>query len=106
MLVHRLATIAEGTDVQAWLEFLEHLQIATRLTLPVPERVLQDRMFGLLRDRVPRLLDGLKDPGDEAYSLVTAILAVASRLNLNTDAPRARLRPLEERFAGDPSYWP
>jgi hypothetical protein len=106
MLVNRLEIIAEGTDVQAWQEFLELLQITTRLALPVPERALQDRMFAVLRDRVPRLLDGLRDPRDEAYSLVTAILAVASRLDLDTDAPRQRLRPLEERFAGDPTYWP
>jgi alpha-amylase/alpha-mannosidase (GH57 family) len=106
MLVNRLEIIAGGTDVQAWQEFLELLQITTRLVLPVPERALQDRMFAVLRDRVPRLLDGLRDPRDEAYSLVTAILAVASRLDLNTDAPRQRLRPLEERFAGDPTYWP
>ena len=38
--------------------------------------------------------------------VVTAILAVASRLTLNTDEARERLRPLEERFAGDPTYWP
>jgi hypothetical protein len=48
----------------------------------------------------------VRDPKEEAYGLVTAILAVASRLNLNTDEARDRLRPLEERVAEDPTYWP
>jgi hypothetical protein len=106
MLVQRLEAIAEGSDVQAWQEFVELLQIATRTSLPLPERALQDRMFGVLRNRVPGLVEELRDPRAEDYSLVTTILAVASRLNLNTDEPRERLRPLEERFAGDPAYWP
>ncbi|OGB92431.1 MAG: hypothetical protein A3H39_17860 [candidate division NC10 bacterium RIFCSPLOWO2_02_FULL_66_22] len=106
MLVERLESIAESSDVRAWQEFLELLQIGARLTLWLPERALQDRMFRVLRNRVPVLLAGLKDPREEAYALVTAILAVASRLTLNTDEARERLRPLEERFAGDPTYWP
>jgi hypothetical protein len=106
MLVERLEGIAESSDVRAWQEFLELLQIGARLTLSLPERALQDRMFRVLRNRVPVLLAGLKDPREEAYALVTAILAVASRLTLNTDEARERLRPLEERFAGDPTYWP
>ncbi|MCJ7831706.1 MAG: hypothetical protein MUP86_04220, partial [Dehalococcoidia bacterium] len=59
-----------------------------------------------LRDRIPGLVETVRDPKEEAYALVTAILAVASRLNLNTDEPRDRLRPLEERVAADPDYWP
>jgi alpha-amylase/alpha-mannosidase (GH57 family) len=106
MLVERLETIAEGSDVQAWQEYLELLHVATRLTLPLPERALQDRMFRLLRIRMPHLVEAVRDPREEAYALVTAILAVASRLNLNTDEPRERLRPLEERVAADPDYWP
>ncbi len=106
MLVHRLEAIAEGVDVQGWQDFLELLQIGARLTLSLPERILQGRMFGVLRHRLPDLVAGLRDPRDETYSLVTAMLAVASRLNLNTDEPRERLRPLEEGFAGDPAYWP
>jgi hypothetical protein len=63
-------------------------------------------MFRVLRSRVPELVAGLREPREEAYGLVMAMLAVASRLNLNTDEPRGRLRPLEEGFAGDPAYWP
>ncbi|MBI4737002.1 MAG: DUF3536 domain-containing protein [candidate division NC10 bacterium] len=106
MLVGRLERIALTSEVRAWQEFLELLQIGARLTLSLPERDLQDRVFQVLRTRVPVLLAGLKDPREEAYVLVTAILAVASRLTLNTDEARDRLRPLEERFAGDPTYWP
>jgi hypothetical protein len=106
VLVHRLEAIAETRDVPAWQDFLELLQVGSRLTLTLPERALQDRMFGMLRSRVPGLVAGLRDPRDETYSLVTAMLAVASRLNLNTDELRGRLRPLEEGFAGDPAYWP
>jgi hypothetical protein len=92
--------------VQAWQEYLELFHVATRLILPLPERALQDRMFRVLRDRIPGLVETVRDPKEEAYALVTAILAVASRLNLNTDEPRDRLRPLEERVAADPDYWP
>jgi len=106
MLVQRLEGIADGSDVQVWQEYLELLHVATRLTLALPVRALQDRMFGVLRDRIPGLLESVRDPKEEAYALVTAILAIASRLNLNTDGPRGRLRPLEERVAEDPTYWP
>ena len=60
----------------------------------------------MLRERVPGLLQGLQDPRDAAYELVSAILAVSSRLNFRTEEARERLRPLEERFATDPTYWP
>jgi alpha-amylase/alpha-mannosidase (GH57 family) len=106
MLVHHLEAIADGSDVQAWQEYLELLHVATRLTLPLPERALQDRMFRVLRDRIPGLVESVRDPKEEGYALVTAILAIASRLNLNTDGPRDRLRPLEEHVAEDPTYWP
>ncbi len=106
MLLRRLEAVADCPDVQPWEGFLELLQIGTRLTLPLPERPLQDRMFEVLGQRVPRLVEGLRDPRDETYTLVTAMLAVASRLNLNTDEVHERLRPLEERFASDPAYWP
>ena len=106
MLVHRLEAIAGGSDGQAWQEYLELLHVATRLTLPLPERALQDRMFRVLRDQLPALVESVRDPKQEVYALVTAILTIASRLNLNTDGPRGRLRPLEERVAEDPMYWP
>jgi hypothetical protein len=106
LLVQRLEAIADVSDVQAWQEYLELLQVATRLILPLPERALQDRMFRVLRDRLPGLVETVRDPKEEAYALVTAILAIASRLNLNTDEARGRLRPLEERVAADPDYWP
>jgi alpha-amylase/alpha-mannosidase (GH57 family) len=106
MLVHRLEAIAAGSDVRTWQEVLELFHIATRLTLSLPERPLQDRLFPVLRERVPGLLQGLQDPRDAAYELVSAILAVSSRLNFRTEDARERLRPLEERFATDPTYWP
>ncbi len=106
MLVYRLEAIAAGSSVQAWQEFLELFHIATRLTLTLPERPLQDRLFQVLWGRVPGLLQGLKDPGDPAYELVSAILAVCSRLNLRTEEVRERLRPLEAGLATDPDYWP
>jgi len=106
MLVHRLEAIAAGSDVRAWQEVLELFHIATRLTLSLPERPLQDRLFPVLRERLPALLQGLKDPRDPAYELVSAMLAVSSRLNFRTEEARERLRPLEERFATDPAYWP
>ncbi len=106
MLLRRIEALADSREVQAWEGFLELLQIGTRLTLPLPERPLQDRMFEVLRQRVSGLVEGLRDSRDEAYPLLTAMLAVASRLNLNTDEVHERLRPLEERFAADPTYWP
>ncbi len=106
ILAQRLEAIAEGSDLAAWQEYLELLQVAARLALPLAERPLQDRMFRVLRERVPRLLERVRDPREETYALVTAMLAVASRLNLNTDEPRGRLRPLEARAAADPEYWP
>ena len=106
MLVHHLEAIADGSNVQSWQEYLELLHVATRLSLPLPERALQDRMFPVLRDRIPGLVESVRDPEGEGYALVTAILTIASRLNLNTDGPRDRLRPLEQRVAEDPTYWP
>jgi hypothetical protein len=106
MLVQRLDAIADTSVAGDWQAFLELLQLGARLTLRLPERALQDRMFAVLRTRVPGLLDGLRESRDEGYSLASVILAVAARLNLNTDEARERLRPLEEQFAADPSYWP
>ena len=106
MLVRRLEAIAEDADVRGWQEYLELLHIAGRLALPLQEQAIQDRMFNLLRNRLPELLDTVRDPNQEVYALVTAILTIAARLNLNTDGPRERLRPLEKRVAEDPTYWP
>jgi len=106
LLVHRLEAIAAGSDARAWQEYLELLDIATRLSLSLPERPLQDRLFQVLQERMPALLQGLRDARDPAYELVSAILAVSSRLNLRTEEARERLRPLEEGFAADPNYWP
>ena len=106
MLVQRLKAIADTVNVQAWQEYLELLRIAGRLSLPLSERALQDRIFRLLRDRLPALVECVRDPREEGYALVIAILAIASRLNLNTDEARDRLRPLEARVAEDPMYWP
>jgi len=106
LLTQRLDAIVEVSEVSVWQEFLELLHVTARLTLPLPEPALQDRMFEILRTRVARLVESLTDPQDPTYALVNAIVSVASKLNLNTDAPRERLRPLEEGFVGDPSYWP
>ncbi len=106
MLTRRLEAVAGGSEVKAWQDFLELLQIGGRLTLSLPQRALQDRMFGVLRTRIPGLVESLQDPREETYSLVSAMLAVAARLDLNTEEPRERLRPLEQGFAGDPAYWP
>ena len=106
MLLKRLEAIAESPEAPAWEGLLELLQIGSRLALPLPERSLQDRMFAVLRSRVPDLLDRVRDARDEAYGLVSAILAVAARLNLATEEFRQRLKPLEDRLAADPSYWP
>jgi len=48
----------------------------------------------------------LNDVHDPRYRTVSAILAVAARLNLRTEEVRARLAPLEEPVAADPTYWP
>jgi hypothetical protein len=76
------------------------------LGLRLPEAALQDGLFPLLRDRVPALLDGLRDARGEPYALITAILAVAVRLSLRVEHLRERLRPLEASIAADPALWP
>jgi len=106
MLGERLDAIAPSLLPEDWQRFLELLQLGARLGLPIPERTLQDRMFRLLRTTVPALVARLRDPREADYSLVRAMLAVASRLNLRTDELHASLRPLEEGLAGDPTYWP
>ncbi|HYL80786.1 MAG TPA: DUF3536 domain-containing protein, partial [Candidatus Acidoferrum sp.] len=106
ILQGRLHAIAGSDKPGDWQEFLELLQLGARLGLPLPERALQDRMFPLLRTALPGLVERLRDPDEEGYSLARAMLAVASRLNLRIDEIHARLRPLEERLAKDPDYWP
>jgi len=105
-LVERLDAIATTLDADPWQELLELLHIATRLGLAVPERSLQDRMFVLLRTRLPGWIAECRDAHEPRYRAVSAILAVANRLNLRTEELRARLMPLEEPVASDPSYWP
>jgi hypothetical protein len=105
-LVNRLEAIAKGPDADQWQEFLELLQTGTRLGLSAPEYPLQDRMFFLLRREAPGWVSQIPDVGDPRYRAVSAMLAVATRLNVRTEEIRARLTPLEEPVAEDPTYWP
>ncbi len=105
-LVNGLEAIAKGPDADQWQEFLELLQTGVRLGLTLPEHPLQDRMFLLLRSEAPGWVSQIADVGDSRYRAVSAMLAVATRLNLRTEEIRARLTPLEEPVADDPTYWP
>ncbi|MFB3819090.1 MAG: DUF3536 domain-containing protein [Candidatus Methylomirabilales bacterium] len=105
-LVARAEALAAGGDANGWRDLLELLRLGARLGLALPERALQDRVFAVLQARVPALLAGLRDARDPAYPLLTALLAVATRLKLRTEEIQERLRPLEESFARDPAYWP
>ncbi|MCX5734235.1 MAG: DUF3536 domain-containing protein [candidate division NC10 bacterium] len=105
-LLGRLEAIADAADADPWQDLLELFQVGTRLGLALPEHALQDRMFGVCRIRLPRLVEELGDVHDPRYAAVSAILSVASRLNFRTDEIRERLRPLEEPIAADPAYWP
>jgi alpha-amylase/alpha-mannosidase (GH57 family) len=105
-LVDRLEMIAKGLDADQWQEFLELVQTGFRLGLNVPEYPLQDRMFFLLRSEAPSWVSQLTDVRDPRYRALSAMLAVATRLNVRTEEIRARLAPLEEPVAEDPTYWP
>jgi hypothetical protein len=105
-LIQRLDTLADGGDLQHWEELLGLLQIGSRLGLSLPEPTLQDRLFGMVRDRVPGLIEGLRSTEQAEYHLLKAILAVAVQLRLDTGEWERRLKPLEERLAADPAYWP
>jgi len=105
-LVSRLEAIATGPDADQWQEFLELVQMGSRLGLGLPDYPLQDRMFVLLRSELPRWVSQIKDVHDPQYGAVSSALAVATRLNLRTEEIRARLTPLEEPVAADPTYWP
>jgi hypothetical protein len=105
-LLGRLEAIEGVADADAWQDLLELLQIGSRLGLALPERTLQDRLFVLLRTRLPGWVSGLADIRDSRYAAASAILAVAARLNLRTDEMRAALKPLEDRVASDPTFWP
>jgi hypothetical protein len=105
-LVAYLEAIADLPEADRWHEFLHLLQLASRLGLDVPERALQDRMFTLLRTRLPGWVGELRDIRDARYGAVSGMLAVATRLNLRTEELRERLAPLEAPVAADPTYWP
>jgi len=105
-LLCRQEAIESVADPDAWQDLLELLQIGSRLGLTLPERVLQDRMFILFRTRLPGWVDELTGVHDPRYAAVSAILAVATRLNLRTDEIRERLKPLEDPIASDPAFWP
>ena len=105
-LLGRLEAIEGLADADAWQDLLELLQIGSRLGLMLPERTLQDRLFLLLRTRLPGWVDGLADIRDSRYAAASAMLAVAARLNLRTDEMREPLKPLEDRVASDPTFWP
>lgn len=105
-LVNRLEAISKVPDADQWQEFLGLVQTGSRLGLSVPEYPLQDRMFFLLRGEVPGWVGQLTDVRDPLYRAVSAMLAVATRLNVRTEEMRARLTPLEAPVAADPTYWP
>jgi alpha-amylase/alpha-mannosidase (GH57 family) len=106
LLLQRLDALADGGDPPGWEALLRLLQIGSRLGLSLPERTLQDRLFGLLRARLPALLERLRSTEQAEYPLVKAILAVAVQLRLDTGAWQQRLQPLEAQLAADPAYWP
>ena len=106
LLIGQLDAIADGGDVQGWEGLLGLLQVGSRLGLSLPERDLQDRLFGVLRHRVPHLVEHLRSTEQAEYHLVKAILALAVQLRLDTGEWEQRLRPLEEPLAADPAYWP
>jgi hypothetical protein len=105
-LISRLESITGTPDADEWQGFLELLQVGSRLGVGLPEYPLQDRMFVLLGTELPDWVSELKDVSDPRYRAVAAALAVATRLNLRTEEIRARLSPLEEPVAADPTYWP
>jgi alpha-amylase/alpha-mannosidase (GH57 family) len=105
-LARRLDDLASRQEVGDWQDFLALLQVGTRLGLDLEERGLQDRMFVLLRTQAAALAERLRDVRETPYSLVSAMLAVAERLNLCTEAIRRQLKPLETPLATDPAYWP
>jgi hypothetical protein len=106
ILSDRLDAIAGLEDADPWQTLLELLQLASRLGLRPPEYPLQDRMFALLRTAIPQLVSRLADARDPRYRTVSAMLAVAARVNLRTEEIRARLGALEAPVAADPTYWP
>jgi hypothetical protein len=55
---------------------------------------------------MPALAGRLRSSEQTEYHLVKAILAVAEQLRLGTEEWQQGLRPLEERLAADPAYWP
>lgn len=105
-LLRRLEAIAGGEDPAPWQELAGALQLAAVLGLPLPERQLQDRLYPILRDRLPLLVERVQSPQDPAYPLVAALLAVATRLQFQTEPIRDRLRGVEEALAQDPASWP
>lgn len=105
-LTDRLDAIADTGGVADWQDLLDLLQLGERLGLGLPVYRLQERMLPVLQERLPALVDGLRDARGDAYALASAILAVATRLNLRTQDVRDRLTPLEEPLAADPDYWP
>jgi alpha-amylase/alpha-mannosidase (GH57 family) len=105
-LVNRLEDAAKGPDADQWQEFLALMQMGIRLGLGVPAYPLQDRMFFLLRRDAPAWVSQIADVRDPRYRAVSAMLAVATRLNVRTEEIRARLMPLEGPVADDPTYWP
>jgi hypothetical protein len=105
-LLARLEAAAECADTASWQEVLAYLHLASHLSLALPERSLQDRLFRVVRRRVPDLLETVRGPQDPGYTLVSTMLTVAAKLHLCTEEARARLQPLEESLAHDPAFWP
>ena len=102
----RLVAIADTPAAEAWENLWKLFQIAARLGVAVPEAPLQDRLFPVLRTRVPGWIQALTDLRDPRYRAVSALLTIADRLRLRTDELREALQPLEAPLALDPSYWP
>ncbi len=105
-LVDRLEAVEKTPDPEEWQAFLELLQTGSRLGLGVPDHPLQDRIFFLLRGEAAGWVSQITDIRDPRYRAVSAVLAVASRLNIRTEEIRTRLSPLEQPIAEDPTYWP
>lgn len=108
ILFERMQRLYDNPDIQNCIELLEILEMTGNLKIKIQEGVLQNIMFNVLKEKLPKLITGIasKSKLGDQYQLVTALIQLSHRLNFSTSFYKQDLLTIEKGLSDDPAYWP
>jgi hypothetical protein len=108
IMVERMHQLYHSPEIQNCTELLEIIEMTSNLKIEIQEGVLQNIMFKILREKLPKLIAeiSVKSKLNDQYQLVTALVQLSYRLNFSPSFYKQELFAIEKRLSDDPAYWP